>query len=347
MYYRELDQVLKTIRRLPVSPVFGELLLALDGNDHAQLRIGHKLIRKDPLLAMHLLRTANLAGLPHDQRCVTISSATHYLGSSLAMGAVQQACRTCQNDKLTVDWLEEENRLREHAVCVAIASQVFARHRMPGVPRELAYTAGLLHDCGKLMVLYNQVRRMPGQPVVEPKLQIDREHEEERCGFDHSMAGAWLCAEWALPSMIQQACLYHHIPDRAATPYQPIVRCIYFGNLLAHLCGTSSVSGAKAAAHLNDHERGRLEDMVEEVHLLFGECTKQTKELMKYDPPFLVEMATEFAESDSACDTDLDQQEIDARANPYADLAARRSLFDNEELPKTDSSQEDDDTASE
>ena len=305
MYQHELDLVFKTIRRLPVSPDYGTLLLRLDGENHAQLRIGHKLIRRDPLLAMNLLRTANLAGLPHDQRCVTVSSAMHYLGSSLALGAVQQVCRSCHNDKLTPDWLEEERRLREHAVCTAIAARVFSRHRMPGIPRELAYTAGLLHDCGKLLVLYNQVRRMPGQPVVLPTLLAHREQEEEACGFDHCMAGAWLCADWALPSMIQQVCLYHHEPHRAATPWQPIVHCVYFANLLAHLCGVSSVQGAAAVSHLNEQERGRLDQLVEEVSTLFAECMGQTEELLEFTPPDADSVPTELAQQDLPCDEGL------------------------------------------
>ena len=97
-----------------------------------------------------------------------------------------------------------------------------------------AYTAGLLHDIGKVVLdqffaaslpeFYRQAR--PGQG--------DSTGHERRCiGVDHQEAGRRLAVNWHLPDNLAAAVGGHHRPDTAPDEYRPLVSAVYAADLLA------------------------------------------------------------------------------------------------------------------
>lgn len=79
---------------------------------------------------------------------------------------------------------------------------------------EQAFTAGLLHDVGKLMLAnsfgaqyFAQVTRSANE-----RRALD-EIENEVFGTDHAEVGACLLQLWGLPSPLMEAVLWHERPD--------------------------------------------------------------------------------------------------------------------------------------
>lgn len=102
--------------------------------------------------------------------------------------------------------------LWQHSLGVAVCARVLAEQTE--INPELAFTGGLLHDIGQLL-LYT------ASPAYFLKV-LDRHHEEdiplivaERSvfGYDHCEAGRVLATVWKLPPDIIDAIAAHHEPD--------------------------------------------------------------------------------------------------------------------------------------
>ncbi|MEO6027292.1 MAG: HDOD domain-containing protein, partial [Candidatus Binatia bacterium] len=83
--------------------------------------------------------------------------------------------------------------------------------RTRAVDPEEVFTAGLLHDIGKVMLrirfaaVYDRLTTTGGDASLS-----QREHDA--FGVDHSQVGAWLAESWQLPSAIVEAAGMHHDP---------------------------------------------------------------------------------------------------------------------------------------
>ena len=116
-----------------------------------------------------------------------------------------------------------------HSFAVALGARLLARRS--GMANEgAAFTAGLLHDLGKLAMNIWHERRIPAtfQYAARENLTCD-EVERRLFGYDHAEVGAAMGIAWNLPSNIVSAMRYHHRPDRC-DPHQPIVDCVHVGD---------------------------------------------------------------------------------------------------------------------
>jgi putative nucleotidyltransferase with HDIG domain len=98
----------------------------------------------------------------------------------------------------------------KHALGAGVCSEILAKRLKLPKPEE-AFTCGLLHDVGKL-VLHE----------IDPERLIDivRETKRRNCSFieiererdlpTHSFIGEVIATKWGLPQLIRQAIRYHH-----------------------------------------------------------------------------------------------------------------------------------------
>lgn len=98
-----------------------------------------------------------------------------------------------------------------HSAGTALCARVLARAQ--GGSPENAYTAGLPHDIGRLILAARH-------PEAHQRVEAYRaaqdcyplEAEREVLGFDHAQIGAALAARWRFPGEIAAAIAGHHAP---------------------------------------------------------------------------------------------------------------------------------------
>src|SRR5207244_98934 len=81
---------------------------------------------------------------------------------------------------------------------------------------DMAFTAGLLHDVGKLLLAAN-LPEAYCQVLKEAQGRIDSvsEPETKLLGASHAELGASVLGSWGLPVSILEAIAWHHCPDKS------------------------------------------------------------------------------------------------------------------------------------
>ena len=102
---------------------------------------------------------------------------------------------------------------------------------------DIAFTAGLLHDIGKLIIsIYVQeVSDYFLIKVTETKLSYVQ-LEEIVIGFDHAKVGGFMARSWNLPDDLVEAISFHHSPSIAQN-HEELSNVIHVANGLASLLG--------------------------------------------------------------------------------------------------------------
>ncbi len=130
----------------------------------------------------------------------------------------------------------EPGVLWKHSVAVALASSLVAqRLRLPNA--DLVFTAGLLHDIGK--VILNEYVADSFAEIIH-LVTDDRmsfvEAEQRVLGFSHEEVGGMIAEKWKLPPAIVRCIRYHHVPSTLDPP-DALVDTVYLANCVCLLLG--------------------------------------------------------------------------------------------------------------
>lgn len=217
-----LEMVLAEIRDLPSLPAVVMELLDLVEDEKADAKQICARINRDPPLTARVLRLANSSFYAVRGEVATIDDALAILGVRNVRTLVLTAALTSSLPAFNAGWFDQDAFWR-HAIKVAIGAQLLAERR--GFDGGIAFTAGLLHDIGQLVL----VARFPDQyrPVMEQREHAGGslfDNERALLVMDHAAVGAALAARWKFTPAIQEAVANHHLPDAAPATLSGAVR---------------------------------------------------------------------------------------------------------------------------
>ena len=175
-------------------------------------------IAKDLAMTAKLLQMVNSAffGLPEK-----ITSPSHAI-LTLGMETVRSILLCIQvyskADQTKASRLSLDS-LWAHSLAVGTAAKRITLHQTGDAKAaDEAFTAGLLHDIGKLILssnlgdAYNAVLNA-STTGEEPLWAV----EERELGASHADVGAYLLGLWSMPVPLLEAAAFHHHPERGAT----------------------------------------------------------------------------------------------------------------------------------
>jgi putative nucleotidyltransferase with HDIG domain len=121
--------------------------------------------------------------------------------------------------------------LYHHAVGTAIISETLANLTAKVKP-GLAYTAGLLHDIGKVVLDQYVASSYPlfYRQLFEEETNFS-EAEKTILGVDHAEVGGDLALRWALPDSLIDTIRHHHKPENAVRNLE-LTHIVYLADLL-------------------------------------------------------------------------------------------------------------------
>lgn len=173
----------------------------------------NRVIEGDPALTAAVLRAANSASSAPLAPITTPREAIVRLGLDLVRKLVSGVIVRSEFEGLEHSRLSI-NELWRHLLATALIAEASCE-----IPEErgLVFTAGLLHDIGRLsLATQNPVRyaqvvlaAREGADVVDAERQI--------YGTTHTAAGARLGEAWRLPEAVIEAACHHHIATAGGT----------------------------------------------------------------------------------------------------------------------------------
>jgi HD-like signal output (HDOD) protein/CheY-like chemotaxis protein len=202
-----LRKLLGEVGSLPTVPrVYSELTRRLADPTVSVVELAD-LVAEDVALATQVLRMANSAYFGRERSVLGLTSAAARLGTRLLRSLVLTA-EVYSGFALPRSYEGQLEELQRHSALVArIASSLEPRAAW----KDDAFSAGLLHDVGKLVLMSRITRRYEG--IREAAVESGRElHdvETEQLGAHHGTIGACLLGMWGLPSTILEAVHGHH-----------------------------------------------------------------------------------------------------------------------------------------
>ncbi len=104
---------------------------------------------------------------------------------------------------------------------------------MAGIPKDLPHLAGLLHDCGKLVMPLAFGREAMDELAATYHSGVQRsEAEWERFGIDHAYAGAMFAEDSGLDDLLAAAIAWHHGGRRGCVTPSPEIACVQLANIV-------------------------------------------------------------------------------------------------------------------
>lgn len=230
------------LRQLPPFPAITTKLLRALAHDESETNEIVSLIRADAALASQLLRVVNSALYATWEPITSIQGAVLRLGFNAVRNfALTVSMKGFLHTSLRLDLLR--GMWRHSLACGIICDELAAACSANAYSRDdRAYTAGLLHDVGRLGLFVTYPERYAG--LLEHAKGADMmELEREAFGMDHCEAGGWLAKTWGLPEEVQRAASGHHRPPGPAEA--ALDNLVRLGVLLAETLGFDVVPSAQ------------------------------------------------------------------------------------------------------
>ena len=222
-----------------------------------QLEVGPvtEMVQRDPIVVAKLLHIVNSAYYGLRRTINSVERTVVMLGPVAVAGIVVGMNILKLNSILEGPAGKCFNRLIRHSIATAF----LLRHLMEGASRKhknfgkarsarvgVSFTAGLLHDFGKIILVYNypeEALDLYEKRALEAQLrEPDVRHVEQLVfGCDHTEAGEYVARKLGFPDSLTDVIRFHHEPERAGGDPETdrLVRATAAANLAAKVMGFS------------------------------------------------------------------------------------------------------------
>lgn len=223
-----IDEAIQRIK--PIPQVALKIIRMIHRDDYTMKEVGSE-IRQDQVISGRVLNLCNSTAMGLKTVVDSIDRALILIGEKRLLKLVVTASVKSLFPQSSQGYSLCKGGIFQHAIGTALIAQELAVFTKKAAP-DIAYTAGLLHDIGKIPL--DQV--MAGNaPFFYRYLQENCgdfcEAEKLKFGIDHTEAGMRLGKLWTLPNNLINVIANHHFPE-TATEDQELVTIVHLADLL-------------------------------------------------------------------------------------------------------------------
>jgi len=211
--------------------------MKLTAHADVQLEQIQQVLRMDAAFTADVLRLANSPLIGMRGEIKSVMQAVMMLGleriKALSTTLSMRAFLTTggSTDALLASW--------RHNLATAIVCERLSRILVVDI--DICYTAGLVHDIGRLALLGAFPDKYQGILSIQPSDDLDLlQFEKSIFDIDHCQAGKWILEQWDFPQdLCEVAFLHHQKPQHGASI---LLRIVHVGWRMADLLGFSVLS---------------------------------------------------------------------------------------------------------
>ncbi len=230
------------IRKISLLSPNTTRLMGINADPDHSLKDVIDLVKFDVTLTARILRIVNSAAFCPLVPITSIDRAVAHLGEKMVVGiAIAEGCRKKFNQPLE-GYESEAGELWEHDLFAAFAAKEVSKYAKNALESDLAFTAGLLHDIGKLVLskLLEKTSQKALSALTSGEAVDYLAAEKLVSGAEHSEVGFELASYWQLPAQIIAAIRFHHNPSQASEELQPLTYAVHLGDIIAMMSGYST-----------------------------------------------------------------------------------------------------------
>ena len=224
----QLDEVIENL--IPI-PQIALKIIRMISDEASSFREVSREVLQDQVLSARIIRMCNSVSINHGMKVDSIDKALLRIGEKNLMLLALSSSMENFISQASRGYSLCKGGIFHHALRTAHISSKLAELTGKANP-ELAYTAGLLHDIGK--VILDQYMHS-AYPLFYRQLQIKGNDlavaEKTLFGIAHTDAGYLLALRWGMPDFISETVLHHHEPDKA-NGNRSLAHLVYVADLM-------------------------------------------------------------------------------------------------------------------
>lgn len=246
-----MQEIVAAVESMPPFPQVVQRAMALLAEPDYQVSGLVDVLKVDQAVTANILKLCNSAffGLP--RKVSSLKEAVVYLGANQLRQLLLSGAASKIYDRPSEGYSVFADELWRHALATAVMAQVLRRHLHLKLDENMLFTAGLLHDVGKVVLsnfVIDKYREI--EQLVAEKQQSFQEAEKLVLGFDHAEIGGLIARKWDFPEVIVEAIAFHHEPARAAREFRLTAELVALANNLSVMVGYgTSVDGLACRGH--------------------------------------------------------------------------------------------------
>lgn len=231
----EYNELLAKLEDIPTLPIVAMKVNELINDPNSSSADIAEVLKKDQVLTAKILRLVNSSYYAIPGGVADVQRALAFLG----FNTLAQLVLSLSVFSVFAPFEDEEFSMPEfwrHALGTAVCSEILAKRLKFPRPEE-AFTCGLLHDIGKLVMHEIDPERL--REIVKESARrqcafVDVEREMDLPG--HAYLGEVIATKWGLPQVIRLATRYHHLDvsrmDSILASAKPVIHIVRLANAI-------------------------------------------------------------------------------------------------------------------
>ena len=217
-----------------------------------------KIVAKDPGITAKILHVANSAAMGLPEKVSDPVEAVQQLGMTTVRSLVLSAQVYGNFAPGRLKSFSSEALWTHLMKCGDLARTIMRREHAEFAESEDAFTAGMLHDMGKLMLADSLPDEFARAIALAAEEKISQaEAEQEVFGATHAGLAAYLFGLWGLPASIVEAVAFHHTPEKSDLKKCSALTAVHVANAFYDKTGTAPLNqeylaGIGVAERLDD-----------------------------------------------------------------------------------------------